>query len=331
MNIKINNLTKEYDQLKAIDNFSLEIPGQTIYGIIGRSGVGKSTLLRIISLLEKPSAGRVYFNDKRVDNLNSKELIEKRRSLGMIFQNFNLFSSRNVIENVSYPLELIKKPKKERYKKAQELLELVGLADKIKSPISQLSGGQKQRVAIARALSCSPQILFCDEATSALDPQTTTDILKLISDLQKQLKLTVVMVTHQMEVVRDTCEYVAVLESGKLCESGKVVDVFANPKSRETKDMIAHLSDKNFFRWNDGGYYTLRFRGDLTKEPIMSRLSRKYEVEFNVCAGGMQRVGQESIGTILCDIVGRDENKNQTLAELRERGILVDKEQWWQH
>lgn len=326
MEIKVDNVVKTYGDLNAVDGISLTIPSQTVFGLIGKSGAGKSTLLRMLNLLEKPDSGSIYFNGQKVDNLDKKALINKRRTLGVIFQNFCLFSSRNVIENVTYPLELLGVDKKKRIEKAKNLLELVGLKGKEYSYISKLSGGQKQRVAIARALSCDPDILFCDEATSALDPETTKSILQLILDIQKKLNLTIVMVTHQMEVVRDTCSDVAVLEDGKIVEVGKVVDIFSNPKTKTTKKFLAHLTNDQIYRWDSGGLYTLRFRGKKTEEPVMSRISNTYNVEFNVCAGGTQVIKDEYIGTIICDIEGEKPNVKKALEELRNLGILVEEE-----
>ncbi|MBQ2258717.1 MAG: ATP-binding cassette domain-containing protein, partial [Spirochaetales bacterium] len=224
MEIKLKNLRRIYGDLHAVEDVSLNIPSNTVYGIIGRSGAGKSTLVRLISMLEKPDQGEVYYGDKRVDNLSKAELIQERRKIGMIFQNFNLFSSRTAAENIAYPMEICKMDKVAIKKRVEELLELVDLSGRGDAPISTLSGGQKQRIAIARALAIQPDILFCDEATSALDPQTTRAILSLIKEIQKKMNLTVVMITHQMEVVRDACDRVAVLESGKVVEEGLVSD-----------------------------------------------------------------------------------------------------------
>ena len=205
MQIIMKNLERAYGELHAVSNVSLTIPSNTIYGIIGKSGAGKSTLVRLISMLEKPDKGEVYFGDKRIDNLEKADLIAERRKIGMIFQNFNLFSSRTAAKNIAYPMEICGLEKSYIASRTQELLQLVGLEGRGDASISTLSGGQKQRVAIARALAVKPDILFCDEATSALDPQTTRAILALIKDIQKKMNLTVVMITHQMEVVRDAC------------------------------------------------------------------------------------------------------------------------------
>ena len=240
--IQLENLSKKYETLHAVSNVSLEIPDNTIYGIIGKSGAGKSTLVRLISLLETPDSGKIYYSGRRVDNLSKKDLLLQRRRGGMIFQNFNLFSSRNAAQNIAYPMEIAGFSHTKIKNRIDELLELVDLKDRGDAPISTLSGGQKQRIAIARALAVQPDILFCDEATSALDPQTTRAILSLIREIQKKMNLTVIMITHQMEVVRDACEQVAVLDAGCVVEQGAVQSIFTNPQSEVTKDFLSHLA-----------------------------------------------------------------------------------------
>ncbi len=329
MQIILENLKRSYGSLQAVDDVSLTIPSNTIYGIIGRSGAGKSTLVRLISMLEKPDSGKVYYGKTRVDNLVKQQLVEQRHRIGMIFQNFNLFSSRNVEENIAYPLEIQKRPKNEIASRVRELLSLVGLAGREKAPVSTLSGGQMQRVAIARALAVHPDILFCDEATSALDPQTTRSILDLLREIQKKMALTVVMITHQMEVVRDACEYVAVLDEGRIVEEGKVVDIFSSPQSEVSRDFLAHLSSemgsaKDLIRWSEGGLYTLRFRGPRTDEPILSHVSLKTGAGFNIRAGGVQNVDGLHIGTMICDISGDESVRTAAVAELESLGVIVE-------
>lgn len=241
MHIRLESLIHTYGDVHAVQNVSLDIPSNAIFGIIGRSGSGKSVLIRLISLLEKPDDGAVYYDDERVDDLPDDELILRRRRIGIVFQNINLFNSRTAAKNIAYPLEICGMPKDRIKARVAELLELVGLADRGNAQISTLSGGQKQRIAIARALANNPDILFCDEATSALDPQTSRSIFELICDIQKKMNLTVVLVTHKMAVVRDVCSYVAVIDSGKVVECGSVVDIFAHPKADITKDFIADL------------------------------------------------------------------------------------------
>ena len=281
-----------------MDDISLEIPSNTIFGIIGKSGAGKSTLVRLISLLEPADSGEIYYGDARVDTLTGKLLRNQHKKIGMIFQNFNLFASRTAAGNIAYPLEIAGMPKRAIAAKVEEMLQVVGLEGRGDARVSTLSGGQKQRVAIARALAVSPDILFCDEATSALDPQTTRSILELLKRLQKDMNLSVVMITHQMEVVRDCCQQVAVIDNGAVAETGSVRQIFSAPKSEVTKDFLMHINplnpeDTQLIRWSkSGGAYTLRFSGELTSEPVLSKISRDYGIEFNICAGGMQKVGE---------------------------------------
>lgn len=335
MQIMLKNLKRTYGTLHAVNGISLSIPSNTIYGIIGKSGAGKSTLVRLISLLERPDAGEVYFDDKRVDDLEKDSLIQRRRRIGMIFQNFNLFSSRNAEQNIAYPLEITGVPKQEIKQKVERLLALVGLEGRGNAPISTLSGGQKQRVAIARALACDPDILFCDEATSALDPQTTHSILALLKEIQRKMSLTVVMITHQMEVVRDACDQVAVLDDGVVVEQGLVTDIFANPSSEVTKDFLTHLvgideaslADDHMVHWSKKrGAYTLRFRGGTTDQPILSKISRQIGVDFNIRAGGVQKVSDVEIGTMLVDISGSEEEKKRAIEALKQMGVVVEEE-----
>jgi D-methionine transport system ATP-binding protein len=236
--IAVKNISKSYGLVTAVKKVDLDIPSGCIYGIIGRSGAGKSSLLRVMSLLETPDKGEVYYNGQRVDTLQGASLLEERKKMGMIFQNFNLFSSRNVFGNIAYPLEIQGMTRKQIDKRVTELLEMVDISDKRKTRLRELSGGQKQRVAIARALAANPQVLFCDEATSSLDPQTTRSILALISGLQQRLKITVVLITHQMEVIREICHEVAVLDGGIIVERGSVAAVFESPQTEMAKELL---------------------------------------------------------------------------------------------
>ena len=327
MKITLKNLKRDYGTLHAVQDVSLIIPSNKIYGIIGRSGAGKSTLVRLISMLEKPDSGEVWYDEERVDNLSKKELIAKRRRIGMIFQNFNLFSSRNALENIAYPMEICHMEKGYIKKRSEELLTLVGLEGRGDAPISTLSGGQKQRVAIARALAVQPDILFCDEATSALDPQTTRAILALIKEIQKKMNLTVVMITHQMEVVRDACDFVAVLDSGRVVEEGKVSEVFASPVSDVTKDFLSTGTNmsQSVVRWSqEPGHYTLRFRGQATDEPIISSVTKETGALFNIRAAGVQTVNGEEMGIMALDIGPNEEVAKKAIEKLKEGGISVE-------
>ena len=328
--IRLVNVNKRYGELQAVDNISLEIPSHTIFGIIGKSGAGKSTLVRLISLLEPVDSGEIYYGDSRVDTLTGKLLRNQHKKIGMIFQNFNLFASRTAAGNIAYPLEIAGIPKRAIAAKVEEMLNVVGLEGRGDARVSTLSGGQKQRVAIARALAVSPDILFCDEATSALDPQTTRSILELLKRLQKDMNLSVVMITHQMEVVRDCCQQVAVIDNGAVAETGSVREIFSAPKSEVTKDFLMHINplnpeDTQLIRWSkSGGAYTLRFSGELTSEPVLSKISRDYGIEFNICAGGMQKVGETVVGTLFVDINGSPENTQKAFAYLNQNGIKVE-------
>jgi len=235
--IVLREISKSYAPVHVLRNVSLEIPDGSIYGIIGKSGAGKSTLLRIMSLLEQPDGGEVHYGAERVDTLSGRALLDRRRKMGMIFQNFNLLGSRNAAANIAFPLEIAGMSRKNIDKRVDELLELVDIVDKRKARLRELSGGQKQRVAIARALAANPQVLFCDEATSSLDPQTTRAILSLIKDLQQRLGITVVLITHQMAVIREICQEVAVLEEGVVVETGTVASVFDSPKTAAAREL----------------------------------------------------------------------------------------------
>ena len=342
MQIKLESLYRTYGDVHAVENVSLTIPSNTVFGIIGKSGAGKSSLVRLVSLLENPDSGKVFYDDKRVDNLSKNDLIEQRRRIGMIFQNFNLFSSRTAAKNIAYPLEICGTPKSVIKERVAELLELVGLSDRADAPISTLSGGQKQRIAIARALANKPDILFCDEATSALDPQTTRSILELIRAIQKKMNLTVVMITHQMEVVRDACDQVAVLDNGSVVEQGHVSDIFTNPKSNVTKDFISHIgvsvsdeetsvsctddkTENNIVHWSKfKGKYRLCFVGEKTGEPILSKMAKQFDVEFNIYAGGVQHLTEKDIGVLHVDINGNQEQVEKAIKFLESENVIVE-------
>ena len=282
-------------------------------------------------MMEKPDSGEVLYDGQRVDNLDEKELVMRRRRIGMIFQNFNLFSSRSAGQNIAYPMEICGLPKDQINKRVDELLELVELSDRKDARISTLSGGQKQRIAIARALANKPDVLFCDEATSALDPQTTASILNLIRKIQNQMNLTVVMITHQMEVVRDACSQVAVINEGKLVEVGPVNDIFLNPQSPVTRDLISHIgSDRkasdgsDIIRWSkEGGEYELSFPDDKQGAPVLSNVAKKFDVEFNIRAAGVQHLTSGDVGKMIVDFTGFQ--VSEALEYLRNQNIIVEK------
>ena len=342
MRIKLEDLHKTYtsvsksgkSSVQAVAGISLDIPENTIFGIIGKSGAGKSSLVRLVSLLERPDSGAVYYDEKRVDNLSKKELIQQRRKTGMIFQNFNLFSSRTAGKNVAYPMEIAGWPKAKILPRVKEMLGLVGLEEKINVPISTLSGGLKQRVAIARALATEPSILFCDEATSALDPNTTRQILSLIKEIQKKMNLTVVMITHQMEVVRDACDNVAVVENGQVVESGCVKEIFTNPQTQTTRDFIKNIASQSnaenrsgdIVKWSEKkGDYLLHFLGRTTGEPILSRITKDCGVSFNILAAGISHLPDEDVGYMECDIIGEDAAIEKAVESLVQNNVRVQR------
>lgn len=285
--IVIENLSKNFisrdGTVEALKNVSLSIESGDIYGIIGMSGAGKSTLVRCMNFLETPTEGRVLIDGKSLGDFSKKELQKKREDIGMIFQHFNLLMQKSVLENICFPLYIQKKRKKEARARALELLELVGLADKKNAYPAQLSGGQKQRVAIARALASNPRILLCDEATSALDPQTTSSILELLRDINRRFGITIVIITHQMSVVREVCSHVAIMQDGEVAETGRVADVFSHPKSRMAKELIYRDIDTSTDKNVGGvakGEMILEFKKDSGKKEDMKTYLKEHGIEI---------------------------------------------------
>lgn len=309
--IELQNVTKHFigknTDVLAVNDVSLSVAQGDIYGIVGYSGAGKSTLVRLLNGLEQPTGGTITINQKNVSTLAGKDLREFRKKVGMIFQHFNLLWSRTVEDNIQLPLELAGVSKAERKRRAEELIELVGLDGKGKSYPSQLSGGQKQRVGIARALANNPDILLCDEATSALDPQTTDEVLDLLARINRELKLTIVLITHEMHVVRKICNKVAVMELGHIVEEGTVLEVFRKPQQEVTKRFVQQelqpeLDDlaliKEFVKENpQGRIVTLGFKDNNANEPVISQAIRKFPVEINVMSGQVQQAKGAAFGT----------------------------------
>lgn len=294
---------------QALSGVDLQIPKGSIYGIIGRSGAGKSTLIRLFNLLERPTAGRILVDGRDVTHLKGQSLRRLRHSMGMIFQHFNLLSSRTVLDNVCFPLRLTGVPRKKRRAKAIELLELVGLQDYVHSYPAQLSGGQKQRVGIARALASEPEILLCDEATSALDPETTQSILGLLIDINKRLGITIVMITHGMDVIRAVCDDVAVLDRGKVIEQGKVIDVFLHPGHPVTQSLLLESSGatdseawKAFADRTRQKIVRLSYRGETTAEPLISHASRELGADISILQGTVSKLKDISYGQLIIGI-----------------------------
>lgn len=327
--VELKNIEKIYPNgFHALKNINLRVESGEIYGIIGFSGAGKSTLIRIINLLENPSSGEVIVNNKNLRTLNDKELRLERQKMGMIFQHFHLLSSKNVFENIAFALEIAKWNKTSIKSRVLELLELVDLSDKITSYPSQLSGGQKQRVAIARALANHPHLLLCDEATSALDTKTTKSILNLLKSIQKQLNLTIILITHQIDVVRAICNKMCVISNGKIVESGFVEDIFINPQNEITKELISNLApnnDENIIELLDdkGDVYKVVFTGSNAHKPLISQMIRDFGVDVNILSGGIDEVQNTELGHLVIKILGNDSAKSRAKDWLKNQGVIL--------
>ena len=338
--IDLAHIEKIYDSpsgpVKAIKDISLHINKGEIYGIIGLSGAGKSTLVRCINLLERPTGGGVTVDGQDITAMSESQLRQVRKSIGMIFQHFNLLSSATVYENVAFPLKLAGASRDAIQRKVTELLELVGLADKAGQYPSQLSGGQKQRVGIARALASEPKILLCDEATSALDPQTTKAILQLIKDINAKLKLTVVVITHEMQVIKDICDKVAVIDKGVIAEKGRVLDVFTNPTQPITKEFISVLLSNDLpvgFREREvcpepfsGSVLLIRvtFIGESANEPVISRLIKNFDLNVGILFGNLDDIKDVPFGRLVIGLDGRQLEIEEAMAYLRRQNLKVE-------
>ena len=325
--IEIKHLSKTFGvsggTVDALKDITLTIPDGEIYGIIGMSGAGKSTLVRCINMLERPTSGEVLIDGKSMTELSQKELREKRRDITMIFQGFNLLMQRNCLKNVCFPLELAGVKKADAEKRAAELLELVGLGDKLKSYPAQLSGGQQQRVAIARALATHPKILLCDEATSALDPQTTQSILSLIRDIHDRLGITVIIITHQMSVVEQICTRVAILDGGEVAEEGAVSDVFSSPKSEAAKRLVYPEGYQNpVMSGEDGAVIRVVFNGaNATETPLIAKMAIEENIAASILSASTRSIGDKAYGNMLLGISG---GKEQTQRALDYLGSIPD-------
>jgi D-methionine transport system ATP-binding protein len=328
--IRLEGVTKRYrsaaGERMALDAVDLTVERGQVFGVVGRSGAGKSTLIRTINRLETPDAGRVFVGDQEITALNPAELRAARRRIGMIFQHFNLLNAKTIEENVAFPLRLEGRPGGEVERRTAELLERLGLAEHAKKYPAQLSGGQKQRVGIARALACGPEVLLCDEATSALDPETTDDILSLLDGLNRELGLTIVLITHQMEVVRRVCDRVAVLKDGRLVEEGETADVFLHPKSPVTQAMLAEGEGGETYDASvvpvGGRVAKLTFRGGSTYEPELSRVARSVGVDYSILSGRISRIRGEPYGQLVVAFTGGD--ADAAISQLTARGVTVE-------
>lgn len=314
--IKVKNLKKKFGEIEVLKDISLEVKKGEIYGIIGHSGAGKSTLLRCLNGLESYDTGSILIKDKEIKDLNKLEIRELRKDIGMIFQSFNLLERKNVYENIALPLELWGYKKEQVKERVLELLKLVDLENKIKSMPSELSGGQKQRVAIARALALKPSILFCDEATSALDPKTTKDILSLILKINKEIGITIVMVTHQMEVVKEVCEKITLLEGGKIKAQGRAEELFLKPG----------VSLKKFLGENDidllpesGINIKIFFPKDSSENALITKMARDTNIDFSIVWGKLERFRESVLGNLVINI--NDEDKDTIFNYLKGKNV----------
>jgi D-methionine transport system ATP-binding protein len=335
--ITIKNVTKTYaskqGDVKAVDNINFDINEGEIFGVIGYSGAGKSTLIRMLNGLEIPTNGSITVAGREISHIKGAKLRKARQEISMIFQHFNLLWSRTVTDNIAFPLEIAGVPKKKRMERVKELITLVGLDGRENAYPSQLSGGQKQRVGIARALANNPKVLLCDEATSALDPQTTDSILELLVDINKRLGLTIVLITHEMHVIRKICHRVAVMEGGRIVETGPVLQVFKNPKQQitkrfvqqvtepeETKDTIEHLLS----RYPHGQVIQLTFVGDGAEQPLMTNLIRQFPITVNILQGKISQTQNGSYGTLFIHLDGEEDDLQKALAYISSQEVGVE-------
>lgn len=341
--IKLEHITQTYvgpdgKVFEALKDVSIEIKPGEIFGIIGRSGAGKSTLVRCINLLNRPTKGAVIVDGRDLTKLGDSDLRDVRRSIGMIFQHFNLLSSRTVYDNIALPLELIGTPKDRIRSKIEPLIELVGLTEHVNKYPSQLSGGQKQRVGIARALANDPKVLLSDEATSALDPETTVATLQLLQRINEKLGVTIVMITHEMNVVKQICGRVVVMNKGEIVEQGDVIDIFARPQSETTRALIGQVMDRdlpqsivNTVNAARGKYgrdnvhlLHLSFIGEEVAEPVISLASREFNIDFSILRGTVDDLQGRTLGTLTLLVVAPTPVYKQAVDFIRNRGVLLE-------
>ena len=337
--IDISNVTKIFktknQNITAVDNVGLHVKKGEIFGVIGYSGAGKSTLIRLLNGLEQPTEGTVTVTGDEISSMPVKELRRKRQKVSMIFQHFNLLWSRTVAENISFPLEIAGVPKKDRQTRVGELIRLVGLEGRENNYPSELSGGQKQRVGIARALSNEPQVLLCDEATSALDPETTDEVLDLLVDITRTMNLTIVLITHEMHVIRKICDRAAVMENGKVVEVGPVIELFQNPQSSVTKRFVRDdISDDDHTvameeikaAFPTSTIVKLTFVGTRTKSPIVSQVIRDYGLDVNILSGNIKQTNQESYGHLYIALDINQETLEKITAEFKKHDVTLEAE-----
>lgn len=334
--IEFKNISKHYQlkgqTIRALDQINLEIPEGSIFGIIGYSGAGKSTLIRLINLLERPNEGQVIINQKDFTALDARSLRQERANIGMIFQHFNLLQTKTVAANIEMPLKLLGISKAEREKRLNELLEFIDLKHKKDAFPDELSGGQKQRVGIARALANHPKILLCDEATSALDPQTTKSVLALLKKINKEQNITIVMVTHEMDVIETVCDYVAVMEQGKVIETGSTLEIFSQPQHPTTKNFIQTVLQqqlpvnilKNLENQNHNSIYCLQFLGRSAQETVVQAVIKKFDISLNILFANMTEINGTVIGQMFIQLMGDPAIIQQAIEFLEQNGVKVE-------
>lgn len=338
--IEVKDLVKKFNndntELTAVNGVNFKVNKGEIFGIIGLSGAGKSTLVRLLNRLEEPSSGQIIIDNTDITKLKTKDLLEARKSIGMIFQHFNLFNQKTVYENIEYPLHLINLSKAEIKNRVKELLEFTGLSDKKNSYPSQLSGGQKQRVAIARALATNPKVILSDESTSALDPQNTQQILNLLRKSVDKYKTTVIMITHQMEVAKDICDRIAVMDKGKIIEENSVEELFQKPKTQITKNFIRKLieveEDEDIIIDNfEGRVFRFTYSKETYKNPILSNLAKNYDLDFSIISGNINKLQSTGVGHTVVEITGNQEKLEDALKNIKENGIVVEEIKWMKY
>ena len=328
--ITLEKVNKVYSNgLHAVKDVSLKVNKGDIFGIIGLSGAGKSSIIRLINRLEEPTSGKIFINGENVLEFNKKQLLERRKKIGMVFQHFNLLSSRTVEENVAFALEIANWNKNEIKERVAMLLDIVGLSDKAKYYPSQLSGGQKQRVSIARALANNPDILLSDEATSALDPKTTKSILELIKKIQQKFSLTVVMITHQMEVVKEVCNRVAIMSDGRIVEEGGVHHIFADPKNEITKELISYVHQQtdteiDYLHHRGKKIVKVKFLGTSTQEPIISKVIKEYGIDISVLGGTIDKLATMNIGHLYLELDGDLSAQDKAIELMGTMDVIVE-------
>ena len=337
--IEINQVNKVFYQgtkeIPALIDINLSIPQGTIFGVIGASGAGKSTLIRCVNMLERPTSGQIIIDGVELTKLNNTQLSQARRNIGMIFQHFNLLSSRTVFDNVALPLELAGKDKNHITTKVSALLKLVGLEDKFDTYPANLSGGQKQRVAIARALASEPKVLLCDEATSALDPATTQSILELLREINRTLQITILLITHEMDVVKSICHEVAIIGDGELVEKGTVGEIFAHPKTELAHQFIRSTLDLSIPEdyqvrlqptrvEGSHPFVRLEFTGATVDAPLMSQIARKYTIDANILSSDLDYAGGVKFGMMVAELLGNEDDANNAIEYLRQHNVKVE-------